>query len=251
MRHLGFVFGLFFLEAHLGAFFYLGFRRRHRFEPCLPPGDLFGPLHAVRHGRLFGLLRPRQQGGDFFLELPFQLLDGPVRQRAVPRGIGLELRPIQADRAQLQQLHLLRQFQYLHEQTCQVVEKAPPKARQGVRVRVRTRRDKAKRHRIIRRPFDLPTREHPGGAAIDQQGQQYRRVIRRAAPACVGFLQRADVQSIDDLDNEPGQVIFRQPFIYGRRKQIPCMAIHGAETVHLLGLSLYNYAGSYYLIRRG
>jgi hypothetical protein len=131
----------------------------------------------------------------------------------VAGGIGLDPGAVQADRAQLQQFHFPRHLQYLHEQPGQFIEKASPEARQRVMVRVRASGNEAKRDRVVARPLDLAAGEHAIGVAIDQQSQKHRGVIRRAAPPGVGFLQCAQVQPVNHLDNEPCQVAFRKPVI--------------------------------------
>lgn len=53
-------------------------------------------------------------------------------QRAMARGVGVDLGAIQVDRAQGEQAHFLRDLQYLHEQASQLVEKAAAQAGQGI-----------------------------------------------------------------------------------------------------------------------
>jgi hypothetical protein len=57
------------------------------------------------------------------------------------------------------------------------------KMRQGSVVRMGIGGEVTKRHRIIAGPLDLAAGKHPGGVAVHQQPQQYRRMMcRRAAP---------------------------------------------------------------------
>ena len=132
-----------------------------------------------------------------------------MRERSVARGIDVNLGAVQADRAKLQQAHLLRQFQHLHKNARQLVQKAPPECGQGVVIRVAARGNEPERHRIKGRPLNLAAGKHPGCIAINQQRQQLRRMVGCAASALVGLLQPAQVQPIHHLNNKPCQVILR------------------------------------------
>jgi hypothetical protein len=118
----------------------------HRQEPLLPAFDLGRQAHAIGDVCPVGLLRQGQQFLYFVFELRFDLLDVPMRERAVARGVGVNLGAIQADGAQLQQLHLLRQFQHLHKNARQFVQKTPPEPGQGVMIRVAPRRNESECH---------------------------------------------------------------------------------------------------------
>lgn len=89
---------------------------------------------------------------------------------------------------------------------------------------MRAGRNEAKRDRVAGRQLNLAAREHPSGVAIHQQRQQYRGVIRRAAPTRVGFLQGTDIESILYLDNKLGEVVLREPFIDRGRRQVAGLA---------------------------
>lgn len=99
---LPFILGLRFLETDLRPCFDLRFCYVHRLEPFLATGNFIGQVHAVRHRRLVGLLGHRQQRFDFVLELDFQLFDMTLRQGTVLRCMGVDLRAVQADCAQLE-----------------------------------------------------------------------------------------------------------------------------------------------------
>jgi NOL1/NOP2/fmu family ribosome biogenesis protein len=64
-------------------------------------------------------------------------------------GIGVYLRSIQADRAQLQHTRLLSQQKNLHEEAFEFRQEAAPKRGECIMIGMQVPRDKAKRHRFI------------------------------------------------------------------------------------------------------
>lgn len=92
---------------------------------------------------------------------------------------------VQTDGAQLEQLHFLGQFQHLHKQSRQLVQKAPAEGRQRVVVWMRPRRDIPKSHRIVGGPLQPAAGEHAGGVAIHQYRQQGGRVVGLRAASCI------------------------------------------------------------------
>ncbi len=155
-----------------------------------------------------------------------------IGQRAVPAGIGVNLRAVQRHRAQLEQAHLARQLQHPHEQRCNVLEKTPAKRRDGVVVRMIVRRNEAERHRIIRRPLQLAARKHAGRIAVNQQPQQQGRMITGRAGAPIAPHHRRQVQPVDHLNNKPCQMPLGKPFIKRWRKQKSRLAIKLTEIAH-------------------
>jgi len=67
--------------------------------------------------------------------------------------------------------------------------------------------------RILSGPLDLLAGKHPGGIAVDQQGQQHRWVVGLGTPPGVTLGQVRQVQLINDIQDIPGQMIGMQPFI--------------------------------------
>ena len=157
----------------------LGLRLRQGLQPVLPSRQLLRQVDALRRLRPIGLRRSLQQGLYFLSQLRLQLLDVAMGQGLVLGGVGFDLGPVQRNLPELHQLHRLRQAQHLDEQVFQFHQKSLPEVRQGVVVGMGLDRQKAERHRIVGGPLDLATGEHAGGIAIDQQGQQHRRVVCR------------------------------------------------------------------------
>ena len=67
------------------------------------------------------------------------------RQGAVAAGVGVDLGPVEPDRAELQQAHLPRHLQHFDEQGLDPRQKAPPERRDRVVVGMLVRRHEAKR----------------------------------------------------------------------------------------------------------
>ena len=55
---------------------------------------------------------------------------------------------------------------------------------------------------------------HTAGVAVDQQSQQYRRVMRGRAAPCVLFGEIAQIKALDHFDNKARQMVTGQPFIH-------------------------------------
>ena len=64
-------------------------------------------------------------------------------------GVGVDLRAIQRHRAQLQDTHLARDAQNLHEQRLDLAQKAPAERRNGVVIGMLIGRDEAESYRVI------------------------------------------------------------------------------------------------------
>jgi hypothetical protein len=107
-----------------------------------------------------------------------------------------------------------RQHQHLHEQRLDLDQETPTERGDAVVVGLRVRGNEAKRHRIVTSTLDLAAGVHAGGVAVHQQAQQHRRVIGRTATSSVLPHKFAQVHLFDDLYNEAGQVVLRQPIIH-------------------------------------
>ena len=81
-----------------------------------------------------------------------------IRKGAVPAGIGMDLRPVEPNRAHLQNAHLACQQQDLHKQTLDLLDKPSPEGRYRIVIWMIVRRDETEGNRVIARPFKLPAR---------------------------------------------------------------------------------------------
>ena len=147
--------------------------------------------------------------------------------------VGVDLGAVQRDVAELEQLHLARQHQHLHEQRLHFLQEAAAEGGQRVVIGVGVGRHVAKRHRVVGRALDLAAGVHAVGVAVDQQAQQHRRVVRRRASARVLPHQIAQIKLLDDFDHEARQVTTGQPFVHRRRQQVRGVSVNGHEAAHL------------------
>ena len=144
---LGLVLGLLPFIPLFGAGFDLGAGLRKLRQTLLAARQFIRDRHAVGHIRVL------------------------IRQCAVPAGIGVDLRAVERNGAHLEHPHLVRQRQHLHEQTLELLEKAPPKRRDRVVIRMLVRCDEAECHRIVSRPLQLSAREHTRRIPVHQKAK--------------------------------------------------------------------------------
>jgi hypothetical protein len=139
-----------------------------------------------------------------------------------------------AHRAKARELVLPGHLQHLHEGIGELRAKTAAEACQGVVVRVLVAGDEPEGKRIVGSPLDLAARMRPRRVAVDQQGQQHRRMVGVAAAARVGTRQRRQVQGLHHIDHVARQVRFGQPVLHRRRQQIVGLAVYRAEAAHAL-----------------
>jgi len=150
----------------------------------------------------------------------------------VPARVGVDLRAVQADRPHLQNAHLAGEPEDIDEKLLDVFQEASPKRGDRVVVGMIVGRDETKRHGIVGRPLQLAAGEHARRIAVNQQPQQHPRMIRSRTRAAIGSAHPAEVETVGHFDDEPRQVLLRQPLVDGRRQQIPRLPIDAAEIVH-------------------
>ncbi len=154
------------------------------------------------------------------------------RQRRVAAGVGGDLRAVQGDGPQLQEVHLPGDHQHLHEQALDLGQEPPAEAGQGVVVGMGIGGDEPERHRVMRRPLDLAAGKRPRRVAVDQKRQQHRWMMRRRPSPRVPAHQPAQVQPLDDLHHEPRKVVVRQPVPHRRRQQVGRFPVSIHKTSH-------------------
>ena len=155
-----------------------------------------------------------------------------VGQGAVPAGVGVDLGAVERHRAHLEHAHLARHRQHLDEQTLDLLEKTSPERREGIVVGMLVRRDEPEGHRVIGRPLQLAAREHAGRVAVHQDAQQQRWVVGRRTRAAIAPAHHPQIQAVDHLHHEAGQVLLRQPLVNRRRQKEPGLAIDRPEVAH-------------------
>jgi hypothetical protein len=81
--------------------------------------------------------------------------------------------------------------------------------------------------------LDPPRASLPGAVGVGEQGEHHLRIVRRSAVAvgAVGGVERLEVEFVDRLDHEPGEVILRQPVAEIRRQEQGLAAVAGEEVL--------------------
>jgi len=105
---------------------------------------------AIRHVRTVFRFRQGQLFGHFLLQPGFELAGVLMGERAVARGIGVNLGAIERHRTQFQQAHLARQHQHFDEDAPDLLEKTAPEGSQRVVIGVAVGGDEAEGNRVIR-----------------------------------------------------------------------------------------------------
>jgi hypothetical protein len=172
------------------------------------------------------------QVGDLGFQLRLDLARLFIGKRAVPARVGVDLRPVQPDRAHLQHAHLAGKLQHVHEQLLDVFQEAPSKVRNRVVVGMFVARQETKRHRIVGRPLQLATGENARRITVNQYPKQHPRMIRSRTGPTIGPTHPAEVEIVDHFANEPRQVFLRQPLVHRRRQHIPTLPINRPEIAH-------------------
>jgi hypothetical protein len=77
------------------------------------------------------------------------------------------------------------------------------------------------------RALDRPRGPHPARVRIEQQRHHHRRFIGRPRPpvTAIGAIERAEIHRRDGVQNEPREVILRQPLAHIGRHQERLLAI--------------------------
>lgn len=89
----------------------------------------------------------------------------------------MDLGAIQTDRPQFEQPHLLGVFKDLNKQRFEFAQKATAEGGQRVVIRVTARRNEAKGHGVVRRPFQLAAGKDARRVSINQDRQQRRWMV--------------------------------------------------------------------------
>ena len=231
-RHLGFMLRLLARMPLLGP----RLDRRPRLgdlaQALLAPRQFVGNRHAVGNVGRIRSLGLGHQIGDLGLQLRLDLARVLIGKRAVPARVGVDLRPVQSDRAHLQHAHLARQLKNLDEQLLDVLQEPPPKRGDRVVVGMIVGRDEPKRHRVISRTLQLAARKHPRRIAVNHKAHQHSRMIRRRPGTAITAAHRAKIEPLNNLHDKSRQMVLRKPFVDRGRQQEPRLAIDRPKIAH-------------------
>lgn len=134
-------------------------------------------------------------------------------------SVRVDLGAIQANPANLQQLHFLCQFQHLHEQVLQLTQETAAEVRQSIVVRMTACCKITEGDGIVGGLFQFAAGKHAVGVTVDQNGQQRGRMISLAASTRILLHQARDIQLLNHLNDKAGEVSFREPVLHGRGQQ--------------------------------
>ncbi len=176
----------------------------------LPPPDFVLDIHPGRNDGLVGYFSQCQQFRHLLLQIRFDGHQPLVAHRLTLGGVGVDLAPIQADVAQFQHPHRLRQQQDLHEQLLDFRQKSLPKGGDGIVVGMHIPGNETKWNRFIGRPFYPPRTEDPRRVTVEQQPQHQFRGVGWSACFLVLLVYLAQIQLADELYREAGQVFWPQ-----------------------------------------
>jgi hypothetical protein len=87
--------------------------------------------------------------------------------------------------------------------------------------------------------LDPSARTLAGGVGVQQEGRHERGIERRRAPAVGPVVgpDRVEVKLVDDIEDEPGEVVARQPVADRDRHQVLLITLDRPEVVaHALSL---------------
>jgi hypothetical protein len=145
----------------------------------------------------------------------------------VARRVGLHLRAVNGDHADLDQPAARAQREHLAEQPGDRLLMALHEPRQRRVVRALLGRQHAERDVFLTRALDHARGPDPARVGVKQQRDHHRRVIRRpAAPVdAVGGIERLKVHLSDRVDDKPRQMPRRQPLTDVGRHQKRLLAI--------------------------
>jgi hypothetical protein len=201
--------------------------RSDRLKTLLAPLDLAGDVQLrLVLLRLIGGSRLLQQRLDLRGQLRFGPLHALVAHRLVPRGVGLDLGAVHRDRAKLRQPALARQAHHLHKQPGELLQVQRAEIADRAVLGEVARREHSEGHVLVQLARDLARAEHPAGIGVHQHLDHHGRVKGLVARPAAGVarVKGAQVQRIDGVADEVGQVPFGQPVLQRRGQRHPAPA---------------------------
>lgn len=199
----------------------LGFQSLHRRfdrrQAVLPPPQFLGPLIPTPRtqdrilfridvpGLLEQLIDLGPQPGDFL---------GHVARthRLVPRGIALDLGPVDGDRAQADQAGRLRQAEDLYEHVGEGIEVVLAEQAKGAKIGPLLPDDGQERQVALTGPGDLSAGEDPDTRGREEPTNHHGRIEGRgtAGLVVVGGMDLGEIELGDNIAQEEDQVLLRE-----------------------------------------
>jgi hypothetical protein len=196
--------------------------------PALTRREDLGQLVAAPIPQDGGL---RGVGGDrLFDDRASKLL---IAHRLVAVGVGVHLRAVDSDHPHSRQTSVRAQAQDLAEHAGQRALVALDEPRERRVIRAPMRGNHATGDVVDARPLDRPRRPCAPRPAIQQQREHHRRLIGRATVAvlAIGGIERRRIHHRHSVDDEPRQVVLRQPLPNVGRQQERLLTIARQEVL--------------------
>jgi hypothetical protein len=137
------------------------------------------------------------------------------------RGVGVQLGAIDRDHRNVDQASVRAQLEHLAEHTRErvLVTLAKPRERRVVGHLVGG--DHPARDVVLAGPLDRSRGPGPARVGVEQHRHHHRRIKRRATVpiGAIGAIERRQIHPGDHVDDEPREVILRQPLANIRRQQ--------------------------------
>ena len=141
------------------------------------------------------------------------------------------MRAIDADGAELEQLHLTRQFEDLDKGGGDRGEVVAPERANRVVVRMRVSAEVTHRDVAVACPFDPARTEDAVGVTVDQKRQEQMRRILLVAAALGVDRKAGQRQPLDRSDDKVHQIVLADPIAQIRRQQHRGVAVNVFETL--------------------
>src|SRR5258706_9833228 len=222
--HLGFIVGLLSCRPLLGAGLDHRFGFRQPRQAVLPSRDLLMHHQPISHLWLLALLGSDEEFFDLGSKLELQLQQTLVTDGVMLGGIGMELGPVQADRAQFQHTRLLSEQEDLYEEILQFWQESAPKRGERIVVRMEIAGNEAKWHGLIGGTLNLARTEHSCRIAIEQQAQQHFGGVGFPTARPIAGIQSREVKQGHTVHHETGQMV-RWQTVTQAYCQIQCLVI--------------------------
>jgi hypothetical protein len=198
-------------------------------QPLSPTGQALWQHLAAGHAVL-AVLGPVGRGGlgEQLGHLRLEVGVGAVGRRG---GVGLDLGAVQGDQPQAHHPSRRAQLQRLNQEAGQGLFVVDPEARDGHMIGRAVAAQDPEGEVLGAAPLDLAGGADPGAVGIQQHPQQHpRRIGGPTMPvSSIGLEERTQVELVDDVEDEPGQMVGWQPVAKVWWEQECLVAVTGKE----------------------
>jgi hypothetical protein len=149
------------------------------------------------------------------------------------RSVRVQLRAIHRQHRHPDQTGVGAERQHIAEQTSQGSLVALAKARDRAVIGPLVGGDHPHRHIVEASAFDHPRRAAAGSVRVQQQRHHHRRIVRRTAMPvlAIGAIEPGQVHLLNRRQNEPREMVIRQPLTQARRQQQLLLTVTSKEVL--------------------